>query len=355
MTAEIRDLPTQAPAPGELVSITKGVYWLRMPLPIVLDHINLYLLEEDDGWTIIDTGMNTADIRGYWEQIFSAHLAGKPVKQVIVTHMHPDHVGLAGWLCEQHRCPLYMTQVEYFAVRAYVASKALTWETEHYFRACGLGDDYVDFMAQRMGFGDIVAPMPGAYRRLHDGQTLLIGGRAWQVIVGAGHSLAHASLYCHEDKLLLAGDQILPKISPNVGVLATEPLASPLHDWYLSLKRLLTLSDETLVLPAHKQPFHGLHARAKALIQHHESQLKVILKACAEAKRPLDLLPFLFGREIQFAEMGLALGECKAHLHMLLDRQLIRCEYIAGVEHYTSLVDMQDEDVHYEFWQGLQI
>lgn len=339
---EVQLVAAEPPAPGTLQQVADKVWWLRMPLPLALDHINLYLIDEGDSWTLVDTGMYTDDTQKHWETLFASHFANKPLKQVIVTHMHPDHVGLAGWLCERWRCPMYMTQVEYFAVRAYTGNNPVTWQTEGYYRQCGLGDDYVEFMHKRQPFGKIVYTMPGSFVQLHDGQVLTLGGSEWCVIVGGGHSFAHASLYNAKDKLLLAGDQLLPGITSNVGVTATEPDASPLHDWYGSLRRLETLAPDTLVLPAHKKPFTGLHRRAQDIIAHHEHQLLVVLKECQTWKAPIDLLKPLFGREIGFYEMSLAIGECKAHLHMLLDRKLVSMEIQEGIERYQALVAVDE-------------
>ncbi len=336
--SKVLQIEEEPPQPGEIKVVAEGIYWLRMPLPLALNHINLYLIDEGDSWTLVDTGMNTDETRSCWETLFSQYFTNKPLKQVIVTHMHPDHVGLAGWLCERWRCPMYMTQIEYFAVRAYTANNPVTWQTEGYYRQCGLSDDYVEFMHKRQAFGKLVWQMPGSYVQLFDGQELTLGGSSWRIVVGGGHSFAHASLYNAEKKLLLAGDQVLPRISSNVGVTATEPNASPLHDWYRSLERLETLDAQTLVLPAHNKPFHGLHQRAREIIEHHERQLLVVLHECQTWKMPMDLLKPLFGRDIGFFEMSLAVGECKAHLHMLLDRDVIDKKIDNGVEYYQSKV-----------------
>lgn len=355
MTDQVKMIADEVPAPGEIKQIVAGIYWLRMPLPLVLDHINLYLIEDPDGWTLIDTGMNLPDTIKLWESIFEKYFSEKPIKQIIVTHMHPDHVGLAGWLSEYWHCPLLMSQVEYFAVRSYLSKEARRWRAEQYFRECGLDEEFIGGIHKQMGFRDIVSTMPGSYQQLRDNQLLEIGGDSWQVIIGGGHSLAHVSLYCAKRKLLLAGDQILPSITPNVSVMATEPEASPLHAWYASLTRLKTLDKDTLVLPAHKKPFTGLHQRVDELIAHHESQLKVILLECQTWKQPLALMLPLFGREIGSFEMALAMGECKAHLHLLLDRNLIVRELRDGVEHYLSKVQLSPNEVIYELRESLKV
>lgn len=329
-------IDAEPPQSAQLIEVVSGIYWLRMPLPMALNHINLYLIDEGDAWTLLDTGMKTEETQAIWHQLFAQFFNDKPLKQVVVTHMHPDHVGLAGWLCEYWRCPMYMTQIDYFAVRAYTANNIVTWQSEAFYRCCGLGDDYIEFMHKRSSFSQIVSPMPGAFKQLKDNQLIMLGKRQWRIIVGGGHSFAHASFYNEEEGLLLAGDQIIARISSNVGVTATEPDASPLHDWYQSLERLKTLSPNTLVMPAHNKPFYGMHERADEIMQHHEHQLNVVLHECQTPKRVVDLLKPMFGRDIGFYEMSLAIGEAKAHLHMLLDRNSMQKISTDGVDWYRS-------------------
>jgi glyoxylase-like metal-dependent hydrolase (beta-lactamase superfamily II) len=312
-----------------------------MPLPMALDHINLYLLDDGDGWFLIDTGMNLPDTKEIWEIIFAEHMIDKPVKGLIVTHMHPDHIGLAGWICERWRVPLYMSAGEYFAARTYTSvapdQSGLSRTTAQFYRRAGQTEAYLAFLAERMGsFSKMVSPMPTGFRRLISGANLSIGDRQWRVVSGGGHSIEHVCLYCEEDELLLAGDQIIAKITSNVSVMATEPEANPLQEWYDSQFALKLLSSVSLVLPAHNRPFIGLHARVDELIEHHEEHLLALLDACKIAKTAVDLLPVLFKREIQFIEMSMALGECIAHLHMLMKRGLMNRSLKDGVYLYQS-------------------
>ncbi|CAA0121923.1 Hydroxyacylglutathione hydrolase [BD1-7 clade bacterium] len=334
---QVEMIETQEPNAGELVEVAGGIFWLRMPLPMALNHINLYMIDEGDSWTVIDTGINLPDTKDAWEQIFATYCQDKPIGRVLVTHLHPDHVGLAGWLCDRWRCPLLMSQAEYFAIRGYTGTNRMHWQAESFYRRAGLGDDFIDFMQDRVGMKGIVSTVPGAYRRLKEGDSLTMGGRQWQIITGAGHSLEHVCLYNSDENLLIAGDQVLPRISPNVSVLATEPEASPLHNWYASLRALLVLPEDTFVLPAHNKPFYGLHKRCHELIDHHERQLVVLLSECVMPKKAIELMKPLFGREIGFSEMGLALGEAMAHLHMLMDREQLERIEREGIDYYRSL------------------
>lgn len=331
----------ELPANGETREVAPGVYWLRMGLPLALDHINLYLLEAGEGWYAVDTGMNLDSTRDSWELLFAGPMQGRPLLGVIATHMHPDHVGLAGWLCERFRVPLYMTFGEYFSARAYTAPPTnVSWTSEEFFRRIGLGDEFVGTLKRRMrGFGALVSELPGAYRRLLDGDILTIGAHRWRVVVGTGHSPEHACLYCETLGVLLAGDQVIAGITSNVSVMASEPEANPLAGWLDSHRKFMQLPADTLVLPAHNLPFRGLHQRLQALIDHHEDHMLAIEEACVQPKSVIELLPVLFARKIGDAEITMAIGECLSHLHLLMQRGRIERTLDAGqgIYRYRSI------------------
>jgi len=313
------------PGPGELRQIAPGVHWLRMPLPMALDHINLYLLEDGDGWWIVDTGIAIGPTEELWEQIFAQHLQGKPVKAVLSTHYHPDHTGMAGWLCEKWRAPFYMTQAEYLSGLSFSRTQKehFSWTSEQFLQRSGYNATQVEAARGRFGgFGPYIKPMPTAYRRLADGNVLTINGNRWRVVVGNGHSPEHACLYCGALNLLISGDQVIPKITSNISVMGTEPEANPLKDWLFSHERFLQdLPNDALVLPAHNAPFYGLHVRLRHLIEHHEDHLLALEEACLSGEpTAMDLLPVLFRRELDDSQVGLALGECIAHLNFLHQR-----------------------------------
>lgn len=313
----------KTPEFGTVAQVATGVYWLRMPLPMALDHINLYLLEDDAGWYIVDTGMRGDDKQKYWQQIFDTALGGKPVLGVIVTHMHPDHIGQAGWLTEKWRVPLYMTRLEYLQARVLVAMPGgLSWTTEQHMHRIGVSAERIDEMRQSSwGFGDIVEPLPMAYHRLVANKVLSIGGNDWRVIIGEGHSPEHACLYSPALNVLLSGDQVIPKITSNISVMASEPEANPLADWLSSLPQFYDLPEDTLVLPSHNTPFYGLHERVAFLLQHHEDHMVALEKACVEAQTAVELLPVLFTRKLVGSQITMALGECVAHLNLLIARK----------------------------------
>lgn len=335
----------EAPGPAELVEVAPGVMWLQMALPMALDHINLYLLEDTDGWWIVDTGLSHGDTRGTWEQVFERHLKGKPVKAVLSTHWHPDHTGMAGWLCEHWRAPFYMTQGEYLTGLVYTRMQPehFTWTNEEFQVRTGRGREAIEGLKQTAGgVRQIMEALPTSYRRLEDGTRLNINGHRWRVIVGRGHSPEHSCLFCESLNVLISGDQVIPRITSNVSVSGDEPDGNPLKDWLNSHERFLELlPHDALVLPAHNLPFRGLHHRLRHLIEHHEDHLIALEEACVDAdSTAIELLPVLFKRELDDTQIGLALGECVAHLNYLVARgQLARRVDEEGRYRYRSVDD----------------
>jgi glyoxylase-like metal-dependent hydrolase (beta-lactamase superfamily II) len=328
----------EPPSPGQLLELAPGVFWLRMPLPLALDHINLYVLDGGDGWWVVDTGMGGSATQTIWQQVLEGPLADKPLQAVIATHMHPDHIGQAGWLCQRAKVPLYMSAGEYMASRVFATMSAdqLGWEARDYYISTGLGEAFFEKMkAGFTGFEKIVEPLPGSFRRLEEGQVLSIGERNWQVVIGRGHSPEHVCLWDKDNHLLLSGDQLIADISSNVSVMAIEPEADPLKLWLASLDRLASFPEQTLVMPAHKLPFQGVVARATALSEHHHQQLDAIVAACTEPQTAVSLLPVLFQRELDERVMTMAVGECVAHLRYLCGNgRLIRHRDASGVDYY---------------------
>ncbi|MFW2541007.1 MBL fold metallo-hydrolase [Primorskyibacter sp. 2E107] len=310
------------PAPGQAVEIAAGVLWLRMPLPMKLDHVNVYALDDGDGWTIVDTGFAESRTRGIWEQVMAGPLKGKPVRRVIVTHHHPDHVGLAGWFQSEHGAELMTTRTAWLLARMLVLDEEPMprAETVAYWTGCGMAPE---MLARRMqerpfNFADCVAPMPVGYTRIQQGDVITAGGRTWDVHIGNGHAPEHATLWSRDCDLVIAGDQILPSISSNLGVYPTEPEADPVAEWLESCERLSGLAREAhLVLGGHKLPFTGLPARMRQLIDNHHSALARLEAHLVEPKTAVDCFGLLFKRRIGEAEYGLAMVEAMAHcLHL---------------------------------------
>ncbi|MBL8314282.1 MAG: MBL fold metallo-hydrolase [Rubrivivax sp.] len=332
----------EPPARGQSLEVAPGVRWIRMPLPYTLNHINLWALDDGEGWALVDTGARTDEAALVWRELFAQAPDARGMTRVFVTHMHPDHVGLAGWLTRKFGVRLWMTQLEYLYCRAMVADtgREAPDDALHFYRRAGWSEIAIENYRARFGnFGKHVHTLPDSFRRLRDGDWLPIGAHRWQVIVGRGHSPEHACLYCPDLKLLISGDQVLPRISSNVSVHPTEPDADPMSDWLASLDRLQTLvPDDVLVLPAHNECFRGLHTRIEALRRGQATALLRLRRTLAEPRRAVDVFAALFGRAIQEADpslLGMATGESLACLNHLLCRGEASCELdAAGVAWY---------------------
>ena len=311
----------QAPAPGAVREVALGVHWLRMPLPFALDHINLWLLEDEGGWTIVDTGLGDEATRALWDQVFAGAAGKRKVRRVLVTHFHPDHAGNAGWLCERFGVPLWMTQAEYLTAHAARDGFAghVPEATLALFRANGLDDArHAQMGARGNHYRRVVGELPTGHRRIMDAESIAIGAHRWRVIAGYGHAPEHASLYCEDLGLVISGDMLLPRISTNVSVWPTDPEGDPLGHFLRSIRRYRELPATTLVLPSHGLPFRGAHARVAQLEAHHEERLAQLLEACREAPRSAaDVLELLFRRKLDTHQMFFAMGEAIAHLHYL--------------------------------------
>ena len=329
------------PGPGEAVGISADVLWMRLAMPIALNHINVYAIRDGDGWTLVDTGLNLPGSREEWDRLLAGPLGGAPVTRVICTHMHPDHIGLAGWLCGRFGAPLLMTRLEYVTARMLIADtgQPAPEAGADFYRAAGWDDDQVEGYRTGYGqFGKVVSPMPAGFIRMREGDRLAIGGRDWRVVVGEGHSPEHACLWRESDGIVLGGDQILPKISSNVSIWPTEPQADPLGDWLDSLGRMKTVfPDDVLVLPSHGEPFRGVQARLDALIRGHRSALKRLERALRTPCRAVDVFPALFARPVGDGVRGMATGESLAHLNYLLRRgRAVRTRDADGVDWWTA-------------------
>ena len=315
------------PDVGETLEVAPGIHWVRMPLPFSLKWINLWLIDDGEkGWTIVDTGMPMDDTKTAWRKIFDEKLDGRPVWRVIVTHMHPDHIGNAGWLSRKFPdSELWISRLEYITCRMLVADtgRVAPEAGTTFYKRAGWNEEQIDnYKARFGGFGRAVSQLPDSYRRLEDGDTFDMAGHGWRVIVGNGHSPEHACLYCPALNVVISGDQLLPRISSNVSVFPTEPKADPLKDWLSSCEKLkAALPADVLVLPAHNEPFRGAHDRLDALIHGHEIALKRLKQRLGqEPRRVVDVFPAIFGRKIGDDLVSMATGEALAHINCLIAR-----------------------------------
>lgn len=329
------------PGTDTLWEVGEGIFWVRMPLPFGIDHINLWVIDGGDHWVIVDSGFPLPALKAQWRALFEGPLAGKPVGRLIVTHYHPDHIGLAGWIASKWRIPLEMSRDEF------LFAKALTLETAErtpdailaFYRAAGWPEDALAALAEKEqgGFARGVHRLPLGYHRLRHADRLEIGGRCWQVVVGNGHSPEHVCLFQPESRILISGDQVLPRITSNISVYPTEPTASPLEDWLSSIEQLRALPEDTLVLPAHNEPFHGLHSRLDQLADDHHRKLDALLDFCETPRTAFESFSVLFRRAVSDRDLEMATGEAIAHLRWLERAGKVRCARVNGVDRYTRI------------------
>ncbi len=325
------------PAEGEATEVAPGILWIRLPLPMALNHVNVYALDDGDGWIIIDTGYHSKRGVALWETLLQGPLAAKPVKKVLMTHHHPDHIGNVGWFQKEQGVELISTRTAWLYSRMMVLDAHDKWAPElaAFYKSTGMEKTIYEerLNGKPFNYADIVHPMPLGFTRICQDDVLTIGKRTWTVHIGNGHAPAHATLWCNEEPLVLAGDQILPGISSNVGVYATEPDADPLSEWLESCERLSCIATEDhLVFPGHKLPFTGLPARLHQLIENHHSGLKRLLVFLETPRTAVDCFPVLFKRKIEGGNYGLAMVEAMAHLnHLLIAGKVTRTADSDGV------------------------
>ena len=318
------------PAPGTATEVAPGVLWMRLPLPMALDHVNVFAFDEgDEGWTLVDTGFDTGKARAIWADLLAGPLGGRPVRRVVVTHHHPDHIGLAGWFQTEFGAELVTTRTSWLFARMLVLDSHArpVPETVAYWRGAGVAEAEI---ARRMderpfNFSDVVAPMPLGYTRVAEGQGIRFGNRRWLVRCGDGHAPEHATFWSLDDDLIIGGDQLLPGISANLGVYATEPDADPVGEWIDSCRSMARhAEDRHLVLPGHKLPFTGLPLRLRQMEENHLGALERLHRHLAEPRTAAQCFLPLFKREITGPDAGMALVEAVAHLNHLLVQGRVR-------------------------------
>ena len=312
------------PEPGAAVEVAEGILWLRLPLPMALDHVNVYALADADGWTLVDTGMNSRKTRDIWETALAGPLAGKTVARVLLTHHHPDHVGLVGWF-QDRGAELLTTRTAWLYARMLTmdVQDRPSAESLQFYQRAGTSPEMLAKRANErpFNFADMVAPMPLGFTRVEEGETLTLGGRRWRVRLGQGHAPDHITLWSEVDELVIGGDQLLPGISPNIGVYPTEPEADPLTEWLEATARFVPHArEDQLVLPGHKLPFTGLPFRLQQMAENHHQALERLLGHLHEPQTAAGCFPALYKRPIGEGEYGLALVEAVAHLNCLLRR-----------------------------------
>lgn len=329
---------SEPPAAGHVIEIAPGILWARIPLPFRLNHVNVYLIDDGDGWAILDTGIGNAATRAAWDALAAGPLAGRRFTRLIVTHFHPDHIGLAGWLCERYGIALQTSQTSYLAcLNISLSPGALDAKAyRDFYLRHGLDEATTQRVAtQGHSYLKMVSGLPPTFVRLVAGDTLQIGGRSFEVLTGNGHAPEQVMLYCAADNVFLAADQVLAKITPNISVWAVDPEGDPLGLYIRSLGELRRrIPADALVLPGHQLPFHGLHPRGDELIAHHRMRCDTIAQACRSKPRSAaDLVPLLFPRELDPHQMSFAFSEVQAHVNYMLRRgELAWVDAAGGIE-----------------------
>jgi glyoxylase-like metal-dependent hydrolase (beta-lactamase superfamily II) len=331
------------PAPGEVHEIAQGVLWFRLKLPFQLNHVNIYLIADDDGWLVLDTGIGTDDCRNGWDRIMSGPLKGERLSGMLVTHFHPDHVGLAGWLHQSYDLPLTMPRTEYLYHLMAAHGRGDMYDNSHreFYRTNGLAAETTDVILGRgLNYLRLTTGVPSHFERIRHGDRRRVGGRDFRVLTGGGHALEQAVLHQPSDRLFFAADQVIARISPNVSVHPVEPEDDPLGTYLADLAALrAAVPHDVLVLPGHGLPFHGLHARIDELTDHHAVRCARLADACRD--RPLsaaDLVPKLFDRELDAHQTGFAFGEVMAHVNYMAGRgELARETTADGVHRFRAI------------------
>lgn len=335
----VLDYPVAAPPPpGQALAIAPGILWLRMPLPFALDHINLWLLADGNGWTLVDTGYADVRTRALWEQHFAATLVGRSITRIVATHCHPDHLGNAAWLAQRFGCPVTMSHGEFLAAHAIIDERASHGpaDTCRLFAMHGIdGADLAAMQARGNTYRNGVPEAPPAFERLVDGDRLAVGGEHWHALSGYGHSSEHLSLFAPAHHVLISGDMLLPRISTNVSVWPSDPDGDPLGRFLTSLRDFEELPPSSLVLPSHGLPFRGIPLRIAQLRAHHHARLAELCEAIAAAHAPVAaaaMIPVLFRRELDLQQRFFAMGETIAHLnHLWRNGRLVRTRATDGM------------------------
>lgn len=327
----------QMPEVAATMEVAPGVQWLRMPLPFALNHVNLWLIADGEGWCAVDTGLTWDPIKEAWDKLLPKY----PLSRVLVTHYHPDHIGLAGWLEQKTGAGLWTTQGEYTGALSF-AEEAGSYSVDamlEMFRYHGLERKRLDALKMRANVYRQGFPIiPPTYRRLFDNQTVRIGGNDWRVIIGYGHAMEHISLYSEALKVLISGDMLLPSISTNIPVIAANPRGNPLQYFLDSIQRYRDLPEDTLVLPSHGRPFKGINARVDQLEEHHKNRCNVLLAAAKTPKTACELLPALFDRDVTDTHQSMfAMSETIAHLNYLEEQGRLKRIEEDGIARFVSI------------------
>ena len=326
---------------GEVVEVARGILWIRLPLPFRLDHVNIYLVEDDNGWAVVDTGIGDGITRRVWEQLMTGPLAGVKLTRIFVTHFHPDHIGLAGWLAERFKIPLLCSQTTYLSSQNISLNPGLLdskFYHDFYLRHGMDADTVAQVSTNGHAYLGMVETLPPVFMRCVSGDTLRIGRRNFEVIAGNGHAPEQLMLYCRAEHILVAGDQVIANITPNVSVWAVDPEGDPLGLYLKSLSSMVEqIEPSALVLSGHQLPFFGLHTRCQQIINHHRTRCAMIDEACrTKAHSVADLVPVIFSRPLDAHQLGFAFSEVHAHVNYMVRQGCLSKEIAEQRERFVT-------------------
>ena len=315
------------PVPLEPIEVAEGILWFRLPMPIALDHINIYLLDDGDSWVLIDTGLADTKSIEIWTNILKKYLSKRPIQKIIGTHFHPDHVGLAGWLIERTDAEFWMTQIEWLSARqAYLTvDSGFSQVMSAFYKKANLKPDLIKIY-EDIGndYRSMVTPIPLEYERIEHSTSFKIGDRIWKPVFGSGHSPDHVSFYCEKDRIMLGGDMLLPRITPIIAVWWQEPNADPLKGYIEFLETLGSIDSDALILPAHNRPYKELQTRVTDLIFHHNERLEITYEACKNENSANSIMQKLFTRKLDPFQTRFAIGETIAHINNLIKKGTLK-------------------------------
>ncbi len=333
---------SKRPPNGEVLEVSPNLYWLRMPLPIALNHINLWLLEGKNGWTIIDSGMANDESKDIWINLFETIFKGKALEDLLITHMHLDHSGLAGWLSDYWEVDPHFTEKEYQETQ--LLSKGIEKSQEFialdFYKSCGYDDASIKRYLERVTYRKtLVTPINRNYKKIKNNEIITLGDNEWEVVIANGHSPEHACLYSKENNIFICGDVILPRITPNISVRPFHADSNPLDDWINSLKNIKKrIPDDALILPSHGYPYYGAHKRIDSIIEDHMEKLESLYAFCNQSKNVIEVFPALFANKINENALILAVGESLAHLNYLIgEGRMEMKKNNDGINYYKSI------------------
>ncbi|MEY3037580.1 MAG: hypothetical protein RL143_147 [Pseudomonadota bacterium] len=318
---------------GIPTEVAEGIYQIRLPLPFALDHINVYLVEDSDGWILVDTGIKSEKSQKILENILDKLPESRPLKAVLATHAHVDHIGVAGWICDKWKVPLWVSKPEYDGINQFLAMNPaedpiLSKSLNEFYHQGGIPEsEYELIIKGLLGFQRAFYPLPRAYKVLESG-TLTIKNETWDIFVNDGHTVAHVSLFNRNRNILISGDQVLARISSNVSVRFGDANGNPLKTWIDGLLKLKELPPSTLVLPSHEKSMTNLSARIDELVEGYLENAHKITRFCKTPSTVEELLRALFPRELSPFEHHLAYGETRSYINYQIAQQ--KLEVVGG-------------------------